>query len=125
MGTAPEAAGCAPPPLLALRMAVRPGLPSTLQSSLLLSSSFVLGQNGLSHRAEEIPLWPVQVLFLNSSLETVSVLETRNGLYPTLILGPRAEVPWVTQQARLWSPSPGQFLPPVCACRQAPIQVCF
>lgn len=44
-------------------------------------------------RAEEIPLWPVQVLFLNSSLERVSVLETRNGLCPTLILGPWAEVP--------------------------------
>lgn len=73
-------------------------------------------------RAEEIPLWPVQVLFLNSSLETVSVLETRNGLCPTLILGPRAEVPWGGPE-RLGSglPAPGQLLPPFCACRQAPI----
>lgn len=80
----------------------------------------------LFRRAEEIPLWPVQVLFLNSSLETASIPETRNGLRPTLILVPGAEVPWGGPE-RLGSglPAPGQFLLPVCAWRQAPFTGLF
>lgn len=66
---------------------------------------------------EEVPLWPGQVLFLNSSLETVYFPDIRNGLCPTLILVPGEEAgsagllmgtrgTWVSQplasSSRLW-----------------------
>lgn len=78
---------------------------------------------------EEVPLWPGQVVFLNSSLETVYFPETRNGLCPTLILVPGEEAgsaglllgtrgTWVSQ------PLASSSRLSVDGCRR-PAQVCF
>lgn len=79
-----------------------------------------------SGEQKRFPSGQSKILFLNSFLETVSVPETRNGLCPTLILVPGAEMPWGSpERPSSGLPAPGQFLPPVCAWRQAPITGLF